>query len=150
MNKCEVAEFFGVSRVTVNNWCRRGCPIGSDGQMEAGAIAEWKARRDLKDSGFGGGNFPRLMGELYRRLFGLEDPIKWVNEMPVDAQGEPGLIKAAIVHGLVLERALLRLPLDVLNDSRPGTFPEVLMRNLFEKLDAIKGGEEEEDHGELA
>ncbi len=145
MNKCEVAKFFEVSRVTVNDWCRRGCPIGSDGQMEAGAIAEWKARRDLKNSGQDGGDFPRLTGELFRRFFRLEGVIKWVNSLPENVECEPGLFKVAECIGVSMERALLRLPLTLLNDQRPGTFLEVLTRVVLEEIDAIKGVGGEED-----
>jgi phage terminase Nu1 subunit (DNA packaging protein) len=37
-NKGQLAQFFGVSIITVNNWVRRGCPVVEQG----GQKAQWK------------------------------------------------------------------------------------------------------------
>ena len=80
MNKCQIAELYDVSRPTVNDWIRRGCPVNSDGSIDPGEVAAWKLRRDFRRLGLTVGDVPidelaDLQAELVRRRLDLNAPI---------------------------------------------------------------------------
>ncbi len=143
MNKCQIAEYFDVSRPTINDWQRRGAPITNKGGDPA-LVAGWRARRDLAQAGAGNDpafhDFPDLLENLAQRQLDLKRRIRMANEMPKDAQGEPGLIKAAICARLDLERKLLNLPATIISDPTPETLPTRLIRAVLNALDESKGG----------
>jgi hypothetical protein len=142
MNKCEIAKHFDVSRATVNDWQRRGAPIGKDGGDPA-AVAEWKAGRDMERAGVGAKpvfqDLPELIGEITRRRLHLDQRIEMVNKWPPNITCEPGLIKASVVGGLILERALLGIPGKIISDPSPATLPTRLIRAVLDALDEAKG-----------
>lgn len=141
MNKCEIAGFFDVSRPTVNDWQRRGAPIGKDGGDPA-AVAEWKARRDLAklipegEPAFR--DLPSLMAELTRRQVDLQRRIDLVNVWPPGTDKTPNMVKAAVIRCLIVERALLDLPARIINDPNPATLPVRLIREVFNVLDDME------------
>ena len=140
MNKCQIAEYFDVSRPTVNDWIRRGCPTNSDGSMDPGEVAAWKLRRDFTRLGLTGddvpvGEFAALQGELARRRIDLNSRIDMANALPSDARAEPGIIKAALCSSLMLEAAILRF----LDEVPVPDTPWQLQRKLLDALDAARG-----------
>ena len=41
VRRSDVAEFFGVERSTVTDWCRKGMPIRLDGTTSLPAVVQW-------------------------------------------------------------------------------------------------------------
>jgi hypothetical protein len=139
MNKCQIAEYFEVSRPTVNDWTRRGCPIGADGDMDPGAVAEWRCRRDFERAGLPPGRLPELVGQLTRERLSLGERIQRVNEMPAGTDAKPNLLKVAVVSRLILERELLTIPGKILSGADPVTLPEKIYELTLAALQAARG-----------
>jgi hypothetical protein len=134
MKKVDKAKYFGVSLTTLQNWGRQGAPVHGD----LPAIAEWKAARDLELAGVVGSGLPALVGEHTRRRVDLDRRIEMVNQWPEDVRCEPGVVKAAVVSGLILERALLNLPGRILA-AGPEAAPESIYSVIFDALDEARG-----------
>lgn len=143
MNKCQLAGYFNVSRPTVNDWQRRGAPITKDGGDPA-TLAEWRAQRDLAANDLDAllPGLPALVAEHTRRRMDLVRRIGKVNTWPPNVTCEPGLIKASVVSGLILEQELLGLPRRVIAESKPETLPEDIYRIIFAALDRARSGED--------
>lgn len=150
LTKAEKAKFFNVSLTTLANWARGGAPVDAD----LGALAEWKAGRDLTQARIGAA-FPRLpglIGELTRRIAALNERIERVNAWPPGTEGKPNLLKVALLCGMSLEAALLDLPMRIVAEAKPGSLPEDVHRIVLAALDEAKNAEseeKEEDDGEL-
>jgi hypothetical protein len=144
MNKCQIAEFFDVSRPTVNDWVRRGCPTGKNGEMDPGDVATWRTRRRFDREGLGETDLPKLIGLFTNRLIDLDKRIEAANRWPEDMKAEPGTIKAAVLVALSLERMLLQLPGRVLVEAKPETLPEDIHRIALDALAEARGDKEGE------
>lgn len=141
--KTEKAKFFNVSLTTLANWSRGGAPIDAD----LGAIAEWKAGRDLSQAGISAA-FPRLpglIGELTRRIAALNERIEKVNTWPPGSEEKPNLLKVALLCGMRLEGALLDLPMTIVAEAKPGSLPEDVHRIVLAALDEAKNIVSEEE-----
>jgi hypothetical protein len=57
-------------------------------------------------------------------------------------KAEPGVIKAAVCSGLILEQALLTLPGRVIGEAKPETLPEDIHRIVLAALDEARGDED--------
>ena len=142
MNKCQIAELYDVSRPTVNDWIRRGCPVNSDGSIDPGEVAAWKLRRDFRRLGIEEGDpdvpvgqLADLQADLVRRRIDLNSRIDMANALPSDARAEPGIVKVAIICALMIEAAILRFLDEV---PIPAT-PWQLQRSLLAAMDAARG-----------
>lgn len=148
MNKCQIAEYFDVSRPTVNDWKRRGAPITEKGGDPA-EVAAWKARRDLELAGAGDDpafrDIPDLTAEMTRRRLDLDKRVEMVNAMPVDAKCAPGVIKAALCGLLILEGAVLALSGKIISDPTPETLPARLLRAVLDAVNLEKDISQEDD-----
>ena len=143
LTKAEKAQFFGVSLTTLANWSRTGCPVDAD----VGAIAEWKASRDLTRDG-GAAAFPRLpglVGDLTRRIVALNERIEAVNAMPPGTEREPNYLKVALLVGMKLEATLLDLPMTIVAEAKPWSLPEDVHRIVLAALDRAKNPVSEEE-----
>ncbi len=143
MNKCQIAEYFDVSRPTVNDWQRRGAPIGKNGG-DLAEVATWRASRELEKHGLAEAapDLPGLIGEHTRRQIDLSRRIDLVNAWPPDVTVEPGLIKAAMCGALLLERELLDVAPKLINS--PGeVYPQAIIRAVLAALDRAKADPEE-------
>jgi hypothetical protein len=132
---------FGVSRTTIQNWKAAGCPIEGD----VGDIAAWRTRRHFEHKGgdfLASSELPELHGEVVRRLADLYRRTAAVNQWPEDMKAEPGVIKAAVCSGLILEQALLTLPGRVIGEAKPETLPEDIHRIVLAALDEARGDED--------
>lgn len=75
LGKHEVAEFFGVTEPTVDQWVRRGCPVverGSKGkawQINTAQVSDWLRQRDIEQAT---GNNLSDEQELKRRKLAAE------------------------------------------------------------------------------
>lgn len=144
MNKCQIAEYFDVSRPTVAAWVRRGAPVEDDGSMDPERVARWRFKRDMERPGPESKRLRTLIDELNRRLTALDKRTERVNEMPADAECEPGMIKAAIVSGLMMERELLNVAHRIF-DSPPS--PVTLLESILAAHDSARGEDEQEEGG---
>jgi hypothetical protein len=147
VKQVEIAKFFGISRATVSDWKRAGCPLNGD----LGDVAAWRTRRKLReypDNAVPG--LPELVGAFTRQLIDLDRRIALVNQWPEDMEAEPGVIKAAVVSGLILERALLQLPGRVLAEAKPETLPEDVHRIVLAVLAESRGKEDEQTQSRLS
>jgi len=141
--KAEKAKFFNVSLTTLANWSRGGAPVDAD----LGAIATWKADRDLTRAGIGAA-FPRLpglVGELTRRIAALNERIGEVNTWPPGTEAKPNLLKVALLCEMSLEAALLNLPMTIVAEAKPGSLPEDVHRIVLTALDEAKNPCNEEE-----
>lgn len=137
MKQAEIMENFGVSRTTVQNWKASGCPIEGD----IGDIATWRTRRHLECKGddfLASSGLPELHGEVVRRLAELYQRTAAVNQWPETMKAKPGVIKAAVCVGLILEKALLTLPGRVIAEANPETLPEDIHRIVLTSLDEAR------------
>jgi len=135
MNRCQLAEFFGVSRTTINDWARRGAPIEGG---YPGAIAEWATARDLRRAGVPEGRLPELVGRLVEAKAAFAQRAEIVNALPAETVSDQST-KAAIVFALQLEKALLDLPAAVLARATPDTIHENLCEHVLAALEAVRG-----------
>jgi len=139
VNKCQIAEYFDVSRPTVGDWVRRGCPVGAGGDMDPGTVAEWRCRRDFAAAGLPPGKMPELVGELTRERISLDERIQRVNAMPAGTDRKPNLLKVAFCFGLSLERELLDLPGRIIAAATPETLPEKVYELTLAALREVRG-----------
>jgi len=135
MNRCQLAEFFGVSRTTINDWARRGAPIEGG---YPGAIAEWATARTLRREGLPAGRLPELAGRIAEAKAAFAQRAEIVNSLPAETVSDQST-KAAIVFALQLEAALLNLPAAVLKDATPDTIHEKLCEHVLAALAAVRG-----------
>lgn len=141
--KTEKAKFFNVSLTTLANWARGGAPVDAD----LGAIAEWKAGRDLSQAGISAA-FPRLpglIGELTCRIAALNERIEEVNTWPPGTEEEPNLLKVAFLCVMRLEAVLLNLPMTIVAEAKPWSLPEDVHRIVLAALDEAKNIVSEEE-----
>jgi hypothetical protein len=142
MKNAEIAEKFGVSLTSVQNWRRQGAPLDGD----IGDIAAWRTRRRFEREGadyLADSGLPELHGEVVRRLAGLDQRIAEVNKWPEDMEAEPGVIKAAVCSGLILEQELLTLPGRVIAEAKPETLPEDIHRIVLAALDRARSEDDD-------
>ena len=100
LGKHEIAEFFGVTEPTVDQWVRRGCPVvqrGSKGkawQINTAKVSDWLRQRDIEQAT---GNNLSDEQELKRRKLAAETQ---------KAELEMLRVKGELVPLKQLERAL--------------------------------------------
>jgi hypothetical protein len=134
VKQVEIAKYFDVSRATVADWKRQGCPLDGD----LGTIAGWKTARELERGGIVSSGLPVRVAEHARRRADLDQRIEQVNAWPPGTEKKPNLLKVATVCALTLERTLLDLPVQLLA-AGPDSVPECFFSVVFDALDEARG-----------
>jgi phage terminase Nu1 subunit (DNA packaging protein) len=137
VKQVEIASFFGVSRATIQDWKRAGCPLDGD----LGGVVAWKLRRDSAREGImdGDPNVPvqllaDLQADIARRRLSLNARIAEANSMPSGSKKRPNLLKVAVCMALGLEDAILTF----LDEVPVPQTPWALQRKLLDAVDRLK------------
>ena len=155
LGKHEIAEFFGVTEPTVDQWVRRGCPVvqrGSKGkawQINTAKVSDWLRQRDIEQAT---GNNLSDEQELKRRKLAAETQ---------KAELEMLRVKGELVPLRQLERALantfaelktnmrnipLRTATSLVGETSEVRIKEVILAEIDQCLEVLSGFNLEEDY----
>lgn len=140
VNRTELAEFFGISMPTVDDWIRRGCPVierggrGRAWRFNTADVAAWQMQR-IRDEASGVANASE--NELRRRKLAAETG-KAELEFAM-AKGEVAPIRqfeVAMTKAFAEVRASLRIiPVRVTRMIVGETDEQVIKRKITEEID---------------
>ena len=156
LGKHEIAEFFGVTEPTVDQWVRRGCPVvqrGSKGkawQINTARVSDWLRQRDIEQAT--GSNLSDEQ-ELKRRKLAAETQKAELEMLRVKGdvvplkQVERSLANTFAEVKTNLRNVPRRVATSLVGEKSEARIKEVLLEEIDQALEILSGFTIDDDNG---